>query len=388
MRLPRPSALATVLERQQTTTPATTTFEIPTQRSAPVLEPPLDLDRLFDSGADAGAVRADAPSSGLGGRRRRRVALITALALIFTIGGGGITFAYVQQAQVARSARAVHAAELAGQARAFVGEQLMRRDQSTAAFWAQTFAARAVAVAAASGSVAAARATLAGTPQAGADSRSVLQAAIDAAWAVVAMVPSASVLTLQASVASLVGPEQAVVAAQAAWQVAEDARVAAEQAAAQQAAAQQAAAQQAAQAAAQAKPKASAHRTTSTAKTPSAPPAPAAPAGPVAGVEFSAGALGGAINAFRATQGLGALSISRSSGLVAHAGAMAAAGTISHGGSDKIVGYVQPASAAGLVQAWANSPPHRAWMLNTTVSAMQVGAVVLNDRLYGAVNFS
>jgi len=384
MRLPRPSALATVLERQQTTTPATTTFEIPTQRSAPVLEPPLDLDRLFDSGADAGAVRADAPSSGLGGRRRRRVALITALALIFTIGGGGITFAYVQQAQVARSARAVHAAELAGQARAFVGEQLMRRDQSTAAFWAQTFAARAVAVAAASGSVAAARATLAGTPQAGADSRAVLQAAIDAAWAVVAMVPSASVLTLQASVASLVGPEQVVVAAQAAWQAAEDARVAAQQAAAQQAAqAAQAAAQ-----AAQAKPKASAPRTTSTAKTPSAPPAPAAPAGPVAGVEFSAGALGGAINAFRATQGLGALSISRSSGLVAHAGAMAAAGTISHGGSDKIVGYVQPASAAGLVQAWANSPPHRAWMLNTTVSAMQVGAVVLNDRLYGAVNFS
>ncbi|HEY5518789.1 MAG TPA: hypothetical protein VIK17_03990, partial [Cellulomonas sp.] len=279
MRLPRPSALATVLERQQTTTPATTTFEIPTQRSAPVLEPPLDLDRLFDSGADAGAVRADAPSSGLGGRRRRRVALITALALIFTIGGGGITFAYVQQAQVARSARAVHAAELAGQARAFVGEQLMRRDQSTAAFWAQTFAARAVAVAAASGSVAAARATLAGTPQAGADSRAVLQAAIDAAWAVVAMVPSASVLTLQASVASLVGPEQVVVAAQAAWQAAEDARVAAQQAAAQQAAqAAQAAAQ-----AAQAKPKASAPRTTSTAKTPSAPPAPAAPAGPVAG---------------------------------------------------------------------------------------------------------
>ena len=127
---------------------------------------------------------------------------------------------------------------------------------------------------------------------------------------------------------------------------------------------------------------------------PGAAPAPRAPAPapapePARSVpEFSAGALGEAINVYRAQNGLPAMSISRSGGLVAHAAAMAEAGSIWHSGSDKIVGYVMPSSASALVDAWAASPPHNAWMLRTDKSAMQVGAVVLNDRLYGAVNFS
>jgi uncharacterized protein YkwD len=97
---------------------------------------------------------------------------------------------------------------------------------------------------------------------------------------------------------------------------------------------------------------------------------------------------GEAINAYRAQNGLPAMSISRSGGLVAHAAAMAEKGSIWHSGSDKIVGYVMPSSASALVKAWAASPPHNAWMLRTDKSAMQVGAVELNNKLYGAVNFS
>ena len=69
---------------------------------------------------------------------------------------------------------------------------------------------------------------------------------------------------------------------------------------------------------------------------------------------------------------------------ISRASAMASAGSIWHSGSDKIVGYVQPASAGSLVQAWANSAGHRAWMVTTEKSAMQIGAVVLNGKLYGA----
>ena len=53
-----------------------------------------------------------------------------------------------------------------------------------------------------------------------------------------------------------------------------------------------------------------------------------------------------------------------------------------------IVGFVMPASASALVNAWAASPSHNAWMLRSDKTSMQIGAAVLNNRLYGAVNFS
>ena len=127
--------------------------------------------------------------------------------------------------------------------------------------------------------------------------------------------------------------------------------------------------------------------TTAPAPTAPAPTAPA-PAPAAAGVaEFSAGAVGEAINAHRAAHGLPPLSVSRSGTLYAHAAAMARAGSIWHGGSDKIVGYVRPASVSSLVRAWAGSPAHNAWMLRAGVTSMQIGAAQLDGRLYGAVDF-
>lgn len=373
MKLPSQSVRTT----EDATERLTRGFELPTQRTGP---PPEFEGPLGGGSLGTGSEPAHAPSSGTAPHsRRRRVVYVSALVSILALSGGAMTVTHLQQAQAAESAR--HAGEVKARAQVFAGEQRMLREQNMVASWAQTLAERAAAVAAAGVSVEAARAALAATPQAGDDLRNAFQAAIDAASAVVTAIPSASVLTIQAAVAAIAGPQQAATDAQVAWQAAEDARIVAEQAAAQ------AAADAAARSAAA---KAAAPRTTTTPRAArSATAAPAAAAAPTTNVpEFSAGALGGAINAFRASQGLPALGVSRSAGLVAHAGAMAQAGSIWHSGNDKIVGYVQPASAADLVQAWANSPGHRAWMVRTDVSAMQVGAVVLNDRLFGAVNFT
>ncbi|WP_165372863.1 CAP domain-containing protein [Pengzhenrongella frigida] len=313
---------------------------------------------------------------------RRRLALVTAVAAVIAVTTAGLTVAHEQQAaeQAAMDARAAVAA---AQAEQYAAERQLLREQINAASWAQTLAKQAAAATAGGVVLESARAALAGSPQAGEDVRAALQAALDAATAVVTATPSRSVMTIDAAVATVSAPVQAVVASQAAWQVAEDARLAAERAAAEAAAAAKAAAARAPRTATTRK------ATTSTSSAASGASAPAPAEAAASNVpEFSAGELGGAINAFRASQGLGALSISRSGTLVAHAGAMALAGDIWHGGSDKIVGYVQPASASGLVDAWANSAGHRAWMLKTTVSSMQVGAVVLDGRLYGAVNFS
>ena len=333
------------------------TCEIPTQRTAPARE----------------LIATPDPRGG-----RRRVIMTVAVAVTLALGGGGTALAYVSRSQAGESARQAHSLQVAAQAQVFASEQKMLRAQNSTAFWAKTLADRAAALGAATAALDAARVALAAAPQAGDAARGALQQAIDAASAVVGVVPTASVLTIEAAVDSVTALQQPVTAAQAAWQVAEDARLAAEAAAAD-AAAQAAAAAQA-----------QAPRTAT--RAPAAPasgaiaPAPEAPA--TSAPEFSAGALGGAINAWRATLGLPEMTVSRSAGLVAHAGAMAGAGDIWHSGNDKIVGYVQPASAEALVQAWANSPGHRAWMVRTDMTAMQVGAVVLDNRLYGAVDFS
>ena len=308
---------------------------------------------------------------------RRRLALATAAVVVIALAVAGMTVAAEQRA-AAQAAVEAHSAVMAEQARVYSAERVMLREQYNAATRVQMVAEQTAAATAGVVVLDAARVALAAAPQAAADLLASAQASIDAASAVVGADPMRTVLTIQDAVAAVAAPLQAAVASQGVWQVAEDARIAAAQAAAQA---------QAAAAATAAKPRTTTRRaTTSTASAPgAAAPAPA-PASNVP--EFSAGELGGAINAFRASQGLGALSVSRSSSLVAHAGAMAQAGDIWHSGGDKIVGYVQPASAAGLVQAWANSPGHRAWMLKTDTSAMQVGAVVLDGRLYGAVNFT
>jgi len=309
----------------------------------------------------------------------RRGMVVVAIAAILGLTGVGSTFAYVQGADAAEAVRVAHSAELDLQAQSLAEERSALRVANSAALWAKVLANRAAAVVGGNAILDTARAALANAPQAGDSARAALQSAIDAAAALISAVPTPSVVTIDAALAAVVGPQAAAVAAQAAWQVTEDARLVAAQAAADAASAQAAA--QAAKSAKSARPA----RTTTTTRA-TAPAAPAAEA-TTSVPEFSAAALGGAINSWRNAQGLPSLSVSRSASLVAQSGAMAEAGDIWDGPA-KIVGYVQPASAAALVQAWANSPDHRAWMVRTSVSSMQVGAVVLNNRLYGAVNFS
>ena len=288
------------------------------------------------------------------------------------------------------AAAAAQAADLDLERRADVDRVLAVREARAA-----EMSSRSAAVGRAVPQVDAARAVLAAAPRPPPRPAAALQTTIDtAAGLAAATLPPPPAAAMDAAVAALAGPQAAVAASQAAWQAAEDARIAAEA---------QAAAARAAAAAAAPQPRAAAPASRASTRSPAparsaapagggaaAAPAPApAPAPATGGVpEFSAGAIGEAINAHRAANGLPPLSISRSGTLYAHAAAMAQANDIWHGGSDKIVGYVKPASAASLVRAWAGSPGHNAWMLRSGVSSMRIGAAQLDGRLYGAVDFS
>ncbi len=208
--------------------------------------------------------------------------------------------------------------------------------------------------------------------------------------------PAVSPSSLRKVAAGVAAPQKAAIDAQTAWQAAETARVAAEQAAAAQAAA-------AAAAATRAPKSARAPRTTtsrSSAGGAAAPAPAAAPSGIPAGGKVcsgsggsgasasSAGAIGSAINAYRGTLGLPALSVGVSGGLTSHAVNMANAGGIWHSGSDNIVGCVSNGSASALVGAWSRSPGHDAQMRRTDVSSMSVGGATLGGWLFGAVKFN
>ncbi|MDC7121659.1 hypothetical protein OMK64_08930 [Cellulomonas fimi] len=240
-----------------------------------------------------------------------------------------------------------------------------------------------------------ANATLAASPQAGDGPRGALQTATGAVSTAIAG-PNVSIAALRAATGGVAGPEKAVADAQAAWVAAEQARIAAEQAAAAEAARQAAAAR--ATTKTTVKPR-STRTTTTTTQSSGGTAAPAPTSGVPAGgkvcagsggsaAEASAGAVGEAINAYRASAGLGALSISRSGSLTSHALTMAATGGIWHSGGDNIVGCVSNGSASSLVSAWSRSPAHNAQMLRTDVSSMSVGAATSAGWLFGAVRFS
>ncbi len=249
---------------------------------------------------------------------------------------------------------------------------------------------------AAAHTIATAEATLAATPQAGDAPRAALQAAVAAARAALAG-PSAATnaRALAATVAAIDAPRQAAVKAQHEWQVAEDARIAAEKAAAEQAAAQAAAEQAAAQAAAA---RAAATRTTTTKKATTttrtatssggtAAPAAPAPAVSMVGVEYSAATVGAALNAFRASQGLPPMAIVRSAARVQHASEMAASNSIWHSSVRtmwEIVGRVSPVSATAMINAYANSTSHREVMAGPYKTAY-IGAVTYNGMLYTSI---
>ncbi len=360
---------------------------VPTQRTAPRTAQPAV--RLTDP---VPPIAVQAPAAPVRSRRPLVAAVVTA-ALALGIAGTSTAVTLqenARRAEIVRQNVALAVTAAAADAELFHGVDVAQVLAARTAR-AEEMASRGAAIARATPAVEAARAALAAAPQASPESRAALQASIDVAAGLVVKNPLPFVATMDAAAAALAGPQGAVAASQAAWQDAENARVAAEA----QAAAARAAAASAPRAA---KPASRATGSPARARASASAPAAAAPAAaaPAAGAaapaasgvpEFSAGALGEAINAYRASNGLPALSISRSGSLYAHSASMAEAGSIWHSGGDKIVGFVKPASASSLVRAWANSPAHNAWMLNSGVSSMQVGAAQSGGRLYGAVNF-
>jgi hypothetical protein len=385
---------------------------VPQQAAAPGIEdlagappaaPAHETARLDHVPTQRGALPAPAPAEAERPARRRGRTLTLAVAL-------AVTAALVATVGVVQHERDVHQAQrLAAGVRVAAAVSVRDADArrpdpslagGTAAWSNAVTLARTAATDAATGGATA----LDATPHAGDAPRAALQAAVDAARAVAAD-PDASLVRLTAATAALAAPVKAAQDAEAAWQAAEAARIAAEQAAAAQKAAQEAAAKAAAQKAAAQKAGTSKKSTkassgTAPAAGAAAAPAAAAPSGiPSGGLvcpgaptgggagESSVDAIGAAINAYRESQGLPTLAVSRSGSLVAHAQDMAAAGGIWHSGHDNIVGCTS-GSVQSLLNAWAHSAPHNKQMLRTDVSSMAVGGASVGGWLYGAVKFS
>jgi hypothetical protein len=327
-------------------------------------------------------------------RKGRTVVLVVALTVTGALVAGSAAVAHERSVQVADR----HAADLR-----LAGDRAAQESDLSARYAAQQAAAAAWSTALSSARAAALTAAAAGTQQLAAAPHAdpallaALQAAIDLATTTAAD-QSASVADVSAAAAGVAAPAKAATDAEAAWQVADQARIAAEQQAAAQAAANAAAAQAAAAARPVVRTPVATKPVTSTATSP-APTGgrvqpipvgglvcPGAPVGAPTG-EASYSAIGAAINAWRAGQGLPALAIARSGALVGHAEDMAASGGIWHSGFDNIVGCTS-GSVTSLINAWANSAPHRAQMVRTDVHTMLIGGATSGGWLYGAVKFS
>jgi hypothetical protein len=348
---------------------------IPTQSTPPAVE---------NLAPDVAVRHVEAPTRIAPTRRSTRLTLVvTSAALVVALVVAGVVATVQSSARAAELVRAEARVALEVAARA--DDQSFVRSADRAVIQAASANQRAAQVAAAGAVVAAAQATLAATPNAGDGPRSALQAAMDALSGALATTGSGtSVATLRTVAAAVPTSQQAALDAQTAWQVAEDARIAAEQAAAQKAAAEQAAAQAAQQKAV----KPAAARTVKSAPAAAAPAAAAAaPAG--VGDVFSAGTIGAELNAYRASQGLGALAIVSSAARIDHARQMAASDSIWHStvrSMAEIVGRVSPVSASAMINAYANSPAHNAIMLGS-YSTAYVGAVTYNGWLYTSIQF-
>jgi len=369
-----------------TTVPRSAPVE-PPLRALPAASPSTVGVRPLAGGLDRVPTQRTEPEPEQTRSPRRRAAVLLVAAVAVT---ALVATTVVAQAQRTQRAEELAAAQqrVSAAAAAFDAEAGAVHDEAaivTLASWtARQESGRAGAQAAAASVVSA----LAATPHAGDAPRAALQTSLDAVSGSLAD-PTTSLIALRTVSAGVVAPVKAATDAEAAWQAAEAARIAAEQAAAAQAAAAQAAA---AAAAHHATPTRSTRSTGSVA----APAAGGIPAGglvcpgaPTGGgaAESSVSAIGAGINDFRQGLGLPALSVARSGTLVAHAEAMAAAGGIWHSGGDNIVGCTS-GSVASLINAWANSPGHRAQMVRTDVTSMSVGGASLGGWLYGAVKFN
>jgi uncharacterized protein YkwD len=341
---------------------------LPTQLSAPAVES-IETQTLpsVPSQAETTGPLAPAPSRRWLTRPRQILRIIAIATVAVVLVGAGLLSRADAEARSAEVARAQAQAAAIDAIRVSNHVWQVRGATLTADAAGRT--------------IAAAEADLAATPQAGDAPRAALQAAVVALRTALASPGSAIDATaLTAAVAGVAAPQQAAVAAQTAWQVAEDARVAAAQAAAAQAAANAAAA------------KAASTRTTRTTRTTtsssgSVAAGATATAMPTAGVEYSAGTIGAALNAFRASQGLPPMAIVRSAARVEHAQEMAASNSIWHSSVRtmwEIVGRVMPVSATAMIDAYANSPSHRAVMVGS-FSTAYIGAVTYNGMLYTSI---
>ncbi|MCC2315629.1 hypothetical protein [Cellulomonas xiejunii] len=317
------------------------------------------------------------------------VALLTAAAVLISAGG---VWAVQQERGERADARRAAQARVDGAYLALAPELATGRVDGLVAGTAVVTALRADASATGRAAVGRAAATLAASAQAGDAPRGALQAAIDGATGALDA-PAVSLTSLRTANAALAGPEKAVVDAQAAWQAAEDARIAAEAAAAQ-AAAQAAAARDAARGSSKS---GTTRRATSagtatragtrTGGSAGAVAAPAAAGLPTAGSEASSGDVGAALNAHRAANGLGGLSIVRSGARVEHAMQMAASNSIWHSGTGaEIVGRVSPGNATRMIAAYAASVDHNKLMLRG-YSTAYIGAVSYDGWLYTSITF-
>jgi len=352
---------------------------LPTQLSAPAVESiPADVAPSTPLPAETGGPLAPTPAAQPHTTHRlllRVVAIGTAAAVMV----GGVMV-------VRADAESRSAAETRAQVQAAAADDIRISTRVWRARGA-TLTAQA-----AGNTIVTAEAALAATPQAGDAPRAALQAAVDAVRTALAAPGSATdARTVAAAVAAVAEPRQTAVTAQHTWQVAEDARIAAEKAAAEQAAAAQAAAAQAAAAQAATAKKAPARTTTTSTRTATsssgAAAAASAPAASTVGDEYSAGSIGAALNAFRATQGLPPMAIVRSAARVEHAREMAASNSIWHSSVRtmwEIVGRVMPVSATSMIDAYANSPSHRAVMVGN-FSTAYIGAVTYNGMLYTSI---
>ncbi|WP_421732419.1 CAP domain-containing protein [Cellulomonas sp.] len=368
---------------------------VPSQRPSvisapvPVVDVPTQVDVPHQRTAPSPLVEETAARI-VAVRRSVWVGLAAGVALAVAAGGG--VYAADQKAQ-ATQARALEAGLRVDQSvQAAARDAVVARQSDAVVAQAAYVTSRAAATTGAQATVDHANATLAAVPNAGDAPRAALVSATGAVGTAITA-PHVSLTSLRSLVAGVAAPEKAAVDAQAAWQAAENARIAAEQAAAA-AAAQAAAAARSAKAPTRSAARAAAPRAA----------AGAAPVAPSAGIpsggkvcsgsggsgagESSVSAIGSAINAYRASLGLSELSVSRSGSLVSHSINMANAGGIWHSGGDNIVACVSNGSASSMVAAWSRSAGHDAQMRRTDVSSMSVGGASLGGWLFGAVKFS
>ncbi|MCM0641526.1 hypothetical protein LJN57_017930, partial [Cellulomonas sp. zg-Y766] len=197
---------------------------LPTQSAPPALSAPVPVVADTARTADGPAAQRAARPHG-----RQIVALLTAAGVLVSAGG---VWAVQQDRALRADMQRAAQSRVDGAVTALAPELSAGRADGLAAGAAVAEALRADAGASGRAAVDHANATLAASAQAGDGPRGALQAAIGGAAGALDA-PAVSLTTLRTTTAALAAPERAVVDAQAAWQAAENARLAAEAAAAQ-----------------------------------------------------------------------------------------------------------------------------------------------------------